>query len=45
VGALANYVVGGGDVERKKVLKGEYKLVIAAKEPWRLGTKSSKYAP
>jgi hypothetical protein len=29
--------LGDGGAERKKVLRGEYQLVIAAKEPWRLG--------
>jgi hypothetical protein len=30
-------MAGGWGAERKKVLRGEYQLVIAAKEPWRLG--------
>jgi len=30
--------LGDGKAERKKVLQGKYKIVIAAKEPWRLGT-------
>jgi hypothetical protein len=29
--------LGDGEAERRKVLRGEYQLVIAAKEPWRLG--------
>jgi len=29
--------LGDGKAERKRVLRGEYKIVIAAKEPWRLG--------
>jgi hypothetical protein len=29
--------LGDGKAERKKVLRGKYKIVIAAKEPWRLG--------
>jgi hypothetical protein len=29
--------LGDGKAERKKVLRGEYQLVIAVKEPWRLG--------
>jgi hypothetical protein len=29
--------LGDGKAERKKVLRGDYQLVIAAKEPWRLG--------
>ena len=28
--------LGDGKAERKKVLRGEYQLVIAAKEPWKL---------
>jgi hypothetical protein len=35
--------LGDGEAERKKVLHGDYKIVIAAKEPWRLGTKIGKY--
>jgi hypothetical protein len=30
--------LGDGQTDRKKVLRGDYQLVIAAKEPWRLGT-------
>jgi hypothetical protein len=30
--------LGDGKAERSEVLSGEYKLVIAAKEPWRLGS-------
>jgi hypothetical protein len=33
--------LGDGKVERKKVLHGNYKLVIVAKEPWRLGNSIS----
>jgi hypothetical protein len=29
--------LGDGEAKRRKVLHGEYELVIAAKEPWRLG--------
>jgi hypothetical protein len=29
--------LGDGEAKRRKVLIGDYKLVIAAKEPWRLG--------
>jgi hypothetical protein len=29
--------LGDGQIDRKKVLRGDYQLVIAAKEPWRLG--------
>jgi hypothetical protein len=29
--------LGDGQTDRKKVLRGDYQLVIAAKEPWRLG--------
>jgi hypothetical protein len=29
--------LGDGQIDRKKVLRGEYQLVIAAKEPWKLG--------
>jgi hypothetical protein len=29
--------LGDGETKRRKVLHGEYELVIAAKEPWRLG--------
>jgi hypothetical protein len=29
--------LGDGQIDRKKVLRGEYQLVIVAKEPWRLG--------
>jgi hypothetical protein len=29
--------LGDGKAERKKVLRGKYKIVIVAKEPWRLG--------
>jgi hypothetical protein len=30
--------LGDGQAERRKVLSSEYKLMIAAKEPWRLGS-------
>jgi hypothetical protein len=30
--------LGDGKAERKKVLRGNYKIVVAAKEPWRLGS-------
>jgi hypothetical protein len=30
--------LGDGKAERKKVLRGKYRIVIAAKEPWRLGS-------
>jgi len=33
--------LGDGKAERKKVLRGDYKIVIAAKEPWRLGSSIS----
>jgi hypothetical protein len=29
--------LGDGQTDRKKVLRGDYQLVITAKEPWRLG--------
>jgi len=29
--------LGDGETRRRKVLRGEYELVIAAKEPWRVG--------
>ncbi len=29
--------LGDGQTDRKKVLRGDYQLVMAAKEPWRLG--------
>ncbi len=35
--------LGDGEAERKKVLRGDYKIVIVAKEPWRLSTKIGKY--
>jgi hypothetical protein len=35
--------LGDGKAERKKVLRGEYQLVIVAKEPWRLGSSKSTY--
>jgi hypothetical protein len=33
--------LGDGKAERKKVLRSEYQLVIATKEPWRLGSSKS----
>jgi hypothetical protein len=33
--------LGDGQAERKKILRGEYKIVIATKEPWRLGSNKS----
>jgi hypothetical protein len=30
--------LGDGKAERKKVLRGKYRIVIAVKEPWRLGS-------
>jgi hypothetical protein len=33
--------LGDGEAERSEVLRGEYQLVIAAKEPWRLGSSKS----
>jgi len=35
--------LGDGKVKRRDVLCGEYKLVIAAKEPWRLGLDVGTY--
>ena len=35
--------LGDGKAERKKVLRGKYKIVIAAKEPWRLGSSIGTY--
>jgi len=29
--------LGDGEADRKRVLRGDYKIVVAAKEPWRLG--------
>jgi len=29
--------LGDGEARRKKILRGDYKIIIAAKEPWRLG--------
>jgi len=37
MGTSANYVAGDGAVSRKKVLHSKYLLVIAAKEPQKLG--------
>jgi hypothetical protein len=33
--------LGDGEAERREVLRGRYQLVIAAKEPWRLGSSKS----
>ncbi len=33
--------LGDGEAERKRVLRGDYKIVVAAKEPWRLGSSKS----
>jgi len=30
--------LGDGEARRKKILRGDYKIIIAAKEPWRLGS-------
>jgi hypothetical protein len=30
--------LGDGKAERKNILRGNYKIVVAAKEPWRLGS-------
>jgi hypothetical protein len=35
---LVTMWLGDGQAERRKVLSSEYKLMIAAKEPWRLGS-------
>jgi hypothetical protein len=35
--------LGDGKVKRKGMLSGKYELVIAAKEPWRLGLVASTY--
>jgi hypothetical protein len=35
--------LGDGEARRMNVLSSEYKLVIAAKEPWRLGLSKSTY--
>ncbi len=35
--SLLTIWLGDGETRRRKVLHGEYELVIAAKEPWRLG--------
>jgi len=35
--------LGDGKVKRGRVLRGEYKLVIAAKNPWRLGLSVGTY--
>ena len=33
--------LGDGEAERKRVLRGDYKIVVAAREPWRLGSSKS----
>jgi hypothetical protein len=35
--SLLTMWLGDGKAERKRVLRGKYKIVIVAKEPWRLG--------
>ncbi len=35
--------LGDGEAKRREVLRGEYQLVIVAKEPWRLGSSKSTY--
>ena len=35
--------LGDGEAKRREVLRGEYQLVIVAKEPWRLGSSRSTY--
>ncbi len=35
--------LGDGKVKRRRMLNGKYELVIAAKEPWRLGLVASTY--
>ena len=35
--------LGDGQAERRKVLSSKYRLVIAAKEPWRLGNSMGAY--
>jgi len=35
--------LGDGEAKRGEVWRGDYQLVIAAKEPWRLGSSKSKY--
>ena len=37
MGAPTHYVAGDGETKRREVLSSKYRLVIAAKEPWRLG--------
>jgi hypothetical protein len=39
--SLLTMWLGDGKVEREKVLHGNYKIVIVAKEPWRLGNSIS----
>jgi hypothetical protein len=42
-GPLLTAWLGDGETRRKKVLSSDYKLVIAAKEPWRLGLVANTY--
>jgi hypothetical protein len=35
--------LGDGKAERGEILRSKYRLVIAAKEPWRLGLVASTY--
>jgi hypothetical protein len=35
--------LGDGEVNRRRVLSGDYQLIIAAKEPWRLGLVVNTY--
>jgi hypothetical protein len=35
--------LGDGEAKRGKILRGDYKIVIAAKEPWRLGLSIGAY--
>jgi hypothetical protein len=35
--------LGDGKIQRRKVLRGDYSIVIATKEPWRLGLVKSRY--
>jgi len=38
---LLTMLLGDGEAKRRDVLRGDYKIVIAAKEPWRLGNSIS----
>ncbi len=33
--------LGDGEADRKRVLRGDYKIVVTAKEPWKLGLRKS----